>query len=145
MGGGTVCGKKRSPLAPREDIHYAERDDHIKMYHYPPMSVSANLFADVPDQLHDELVSVLLNAANVRIERIVSIGQCSPKDFWYDQPRPEWVLVAKGHAKLRYEDADVTVELKPGDFVNIPAHRRHRVDWTTPDEPTVWLAIHYDG
>ncbi len=22
-------------------------------------------------------------------------------------------------------------------------HRRHRVEWTTPDEPTVWLAVHY--
>jgi cupin 2 domain-containing protein len=35
------------------------------------------------------------------------------------------------------------VEMKPGDFLNIPAHRRHRVEWTTPGEPTIWLAVHY--
>lgn len=108
------------------------------------MNASTNLFADVPDQLHDELVTVLFTATNIRVERIVSTGQCSPNGYWYDQPRSEWVMVLKGHAKLRCEDADLPFELRPGDFVNIAAHRRHRVDWTTPDEPTVWLAIHYD-
>ena len=104
------------------------------------MTVS-NLFADLPAQLPHELVTILLEAANVRIERIISHGHASPADFWYDQEQHEWVMVLKGAARLRFEDE--TVEMKPGSFVNIPAHRKHRVEWTTPDEPTIWLAVHY--
>ena len=66
----------------------------------------------------------------------------SPQGFWYDQEQHEWVVVLSGAAQLRFEDGE-TIDMKPGDHVNIPAHRRHRVEWTTPDEPTVWLAIHY--
>ena len=103
--------------------------------------VTADLFADVPAHLPDELFTTLLEATDVRIERIVSHGHVSPGEFWYDQDRPEWVVVLKGAARLRFED-DV-IEMRPGDFVNIPAHKKHRVEWTTPDEPTIWLAIHY--
>jgi cupin 2 domain-containing protein len=91
--------------------------------------------------LPTELVTTLLEAADVRIERIVSHGHASPDGFWYDQDRNEWVLVLTGAAKLRFEDE--TLEIGPGDFVNIPAQKKHRVEWTTPDEPTVWLAVHY--
>jgi cupin 2 domain-containing protein len=92
--------------------------------------------------LPEELVETLLNTANVRIERIVSYGQSSSDDFWYDEPQNEWVAVLKGAARLRFENGDV-VELRTGDFVNIPARQKHRVEWMTPDEPTIWLAIHY--
>jgi len=100
-----------------------------------------NIFDDLPQRLPKELVQTLLQAAEVRIERIISHGHASPAEFWYDQDRHEWVLVLKGAAALRFEDG--MVELKPGDFVNIPAHKKHRVERTTPGEPTVWLAIHY--
>lgn len=106
------------------------------------MTAPINLFADLSARLPDELVTTLLEAAEVRIERIVSHGHASPDGFWYDQDRHEWVLVLTGAAKLRFEDE--TLDMKPGDFVNIPAHRKHRVEWTTPDEPTVWLAVHYN-
>jgi len=105
------------------------------------MTVS-NLFADLPARLPDELFATLLDAANVRIERIVSHGHSSPPDFWYDQGQHEWVVVLKGAARLRFEDE--VVEMTPGSFVNIPAHTKHRVEWTTPDEPTIWLAVHYE-
>ena len=100
-----------------------------------------NLFADLPAHLPAELVTKLLDTADVRIERIVSHGHASPADFWYDQPQAEWVIVLKGAARLQFEDG--AVEMKPGDFVNIPAHKKHRVEWTTPDEPTVWLGVRY--
>jgi cupin 2 domain-containing protein len=100
-----------------------------------------NVFVDLPQHSPDELFTTLLNDANVRIERIVSHGHASPEGCWYDQDQHEWVVVVKGAARLRFEDQ--TVEMKPGDFVNIPAHRKHRVEWTTPDEPTLWLAVHY--
>ena len=100
-----------------------------------------NLFADLPKVLPDEFFTTLLEVANVRIERVVSHGHASAPDFWYDQDQHEWVIVLKGAARLRFEDG--TVEMTPGDFINIPAHKRHRVEWTTPDEPTIWLAVHY--
>ena len=103
----------------------------------------ANLFTDLPARLPDELTTTLLEAAAVRVERIVSHGHASPADFWYDQPQAEWVIVLKGAARLRFEDR--TVEMKPGDFINIPAFMKHRVEWTTPHEPTVWLAVHYEA
>ena len=100
-----------------------------------------NVFDDLPQQLPKELVQTLISAANVRIERIISHGHASPQDFWYDQDQHEWVIVLKGAARLQFEDG--TVEMKPGDFINIPAFRKHRVDWTTPDEPTIWLGVRY--
>ena len=103
-----------------------------------------NLFTDLPQHLPDELITTLLDAANVRIERIVSHGHASPEEFWYDQDQHEWVMVLKGAARLRFENDEQPVEMKPGDFINIPAHKKHRVEWTTPDEPTVWLAVFYE-
>lgn len=100
-----------------------------------------NLFANIPADLPEELVETLLESDSIRVERIISHGHASPEDFWYDQDENEWVVVLKGSAKLRFEDE--TVEMQPGDYINIPAHKRHRVEWTTPDEPTIWLAIHY--
>lgn len=100
-----------------------------------------NLFEDLPAKLPDEFMTTLEAASNLRIERIVSNGHSSPENFWYDQDLHEWVVLLKGAARLRFEDA--VLEMKPGDFVKIPAHKRHRVDWTTEDEATVWLAVHY--
>lgn len=107
----------------------------------PEVESPANLFADVPRGLPRELVQILIQAADVRIERIISHGYASAADFWYDQPQHEWVIVLKGAARLQFEDR--MVEMKPGDFINIPAFKKHRVDWTTPDEPTIWLGVRY--
>jgi cupin 2 domain-containing protein len=100
-----------------------------------------NIFDDLPQHLPKELVQILVRATDVRIERIISHGHASPADFWYNQAQQEWVIVLKGAARLQFED--VTVEMKPGDFINIPAFKKHRVDWTTPGEPTVWLGVRY--
>jgi cupin 2 domain-containing protein len=100
-----------------------------------------SLFAQISDIQAGESVEVLIATPSLRIERIVSRGHASPEGFWYDQGQHEFVVVLKGAARLRFEDE--SIEMKPGDSINIPAHRRHRVDWTTPDEPTIWLAIFY--
>ena len=104
--------------------------------------MSSNLFANLTHNLPSEVISVLAESKDVRIERIVSHGHSSPDGFWYDQDQSEWVIVLQGQARLRFEDR--VLEMTPGDFVNIPAHQKHRVDWTTPDHPTVWLAVFYD-
>ncbi len=100
-----------------------------------------NLFDNLPISIPNELVEVLTVNQHVRIERIVSHGHVSPEGFWYDQNDNEWVIVLQGAARLRFEDS--ILEMKSGDFVNIPAHKQHRVEWTTPDEPTIWLAVFY--
>lgn len=108
----------------------------------PPIPARVkNIAAGLPHHLPKEVIEILANSAEVRIERIVSHGQASPADFWYDQPEHEWVLVVNGAARLQFENE--TVEMTPGDFITIPAHCKHRVDWTTPSEPTIWLAVFY--
>lgn len=101
----------------------------------------SNLFAEIPRDLPAELITLLAQTAQVRIERIVSNGHASPPGFWYDQPEQEWVVVLLGAARLEF--AGRTLELVAGDHVLIPAHQRHRVARTTPDEPTIWLAVFF--
>ena len=102
-----------------------------------------NLLSPLPDAEAAERVDTLLTRSGLRIERIVSRGQASPPGFWYDQPEAEWVLLLAGAAGLRFADEAEPRVLGPGDWVEIPPHRRHRVDWTDPAVPTVWLAIFY--
>jgi len=102
-----------------------------------------NLFDRLPPPTSEEEFIELLGRPGLRIERIVSTGQCSPPDFWYDQAAGEWVLVVQGEARLRFADEAEARHLKAGDFLDIAPHRRHRVDWTVPDQATVWLAVHY--
>jgi cupin 2 domain-containing protein len=101
-----------------------------------------NLFTAIPTNVPGEITETMLRARSVRIERIVSRGQASPADCWYDQDEHEWVLLLQGAARLQLEEE--LIELKPGDWLNLPAHCKHRVDWTTPAEPTIWLAVFYN-
>ena len=108
------------------------------------MSVAiANIYAHVPAPLAAEQFSELLAAPGLRLERIVSLGQATPPGEWLEQDRAEWVILLRGAARLLFEGETSARALDPGDYVNIPAHCRHRVEWTTPDEPTLWLALHY--
>ena len=102
-----------------------------------------NVFADLPTDLPEELVEVLAENEHVRIERIVSTGNASAEGFWYDQDEHEWVVVLKGKAKLLFDGDEEPIHMKVGDFVNIAAHRKHRIEWTTTNELTVWLAVFY--
>ena len=101
-----------------------------------------NLLADLRSDISEELVDILVQSTNVRIERIVSTGHRSPETFWYDQREHEWVIVLQGEGRLVFENSK-SLHLKPGDHVLIPAHRKHRVEWTAPNEPTIWLAVFY--
>lgn len=100
-----------------------------------------NLFTSIPNNLSEEIFQTLISSDEISIERIISKGHKSEQNFWYDQDLNEWILLIKGAARLEFSDK--TLNLKPGDYVNIIAHEKHRVDWTTPDEETIWLAIFY--
>ena len=110
-----------------------------------PSTIKTGHFCrDAPSGLPEEVSQTLLAGSHLRMERIVSHGQQSPPGFWYDQDQAEWVAVLKGEALLLFEGDEQPVRLGPGDHLTIPARRRHRVDWTTPDGPTVWLAVFYE-
>jgi cupin 2 domain-containing protein len=102
-----------------------------------------NLLTPLPDARAAEQIETLLTRPGLRVERIVSLGQASPPGFWYDQAEGEWGLVLAGAAKLRFADEPEARLLRPGDWLDIAPHRRHRVDWTDPATPTVWLAVFY--
>jgi len=101
-----------------------------------------NIFAALPVNLNAEVFETLIDSDKLTIERIVSKGHTSPKTGWYDQDSNEWIIVLQGEAKLAFENAPEE-HLKTGDYINIPAHTRHRVSWSTPKQETIWLAIHY--
>ena len=101
-----------------------------------------NIFARIPSDLPEELVETLLDAKGIRVERIVSHGNASPPGFWYDQEENEWACVLAGEARLAFDDGR-TVTLGPGDWIDLPAHARHRTEWTAPDRDTIWLAVFY--
>ncbi len=104
-----------------------------------------NLFEDVPSALPRERLDVLVAARRTRLERIVSTAHATPLGRWDDRETDEWVVVLRGSAGLRFEGRDEVVVLREGDYLIIPAHRRHRVEWTDPHQPTVWLALHYSA
>lgn len=103
---------------------------------------AGNLLAWPSQRLTDEVFETLLETSACRLERIISTGQATPPGQWYDQDNPEWVMLLSGAAGLLLEGETAVRELRPGDYIYIPAHRRHRVEWTAPQEPTFWLALH---
>jgi cupin 2 domain-containing protein len=102
-----------------------------------------NIYSVVPARAPEEIFETLVESGEVRIERIISDSHDSPEGFWYDQDESEWVMVLEGSAGLRFDGEEEVLVLKPGDWVDIPAHVRHRVEWTDPDEKTIWLAVFY--
>lgn len=102
----------------------------------------SNLLRDIPTHLPEELTQVLVQSQNLRIERIVSEGQASPQNFWYDQEEHEWVLLIKGQASIEFDNGDIR-NMIAGDYLLIPAHTKHRVKSTSEYEQTIWLAVFY--
>lgn len=114
--------------------------------HSADLPFSGNLFAGLGESgaaAGGERFETLLAAHGLRIERIVSTGQASPPDFWYDEEVAEWVVLLSGSARLRFADEAEARDLFPGDWVHIAPHRRHRVEATAADSASVWLAVHF--
>ncbi|MHC4094296.1 MAG: cupin domain-containing protein [Planctomycetota bacterium] len=107
------------------------------------MNRARSFFQGIPPKLPEALDKDLLAPDGLRIERIVSRGHSSPPDFWYDLDDNEWVILLSGAARLVFDDETESVELAPGDCLEIPALMRHHVDWTSADEDTVCLAVFY--
>ena len=106
------------------------------------MNIS-NIFSDIPERAQEEIFETIIKASQFKIERIVSRGHSTPKGHWINQNENEWVFVLKGSAGLLFEGNDKVITMKPGDYINISAHQKHRVEWTDQKNETIWLAIHY--
>jgi len=102
----------------------------------------ANIFSNIPSEIPNEIFEDIVNTDKLRIERIISKGQSYPDTDWYDQVENEWVIVLSGYGEIEYVNGD-KIMLNQGDYLHIKAHEKHRVIATSPDEPTVWLAIFY--
>ena len=103
----------------------------------------SNIYTDIPHVVDEELFEDILSNQTLTLKRIISDGQCTPEGEWYDQDDNEWVILLKGSAVLLIEGESQPVTLKPGDYILLPAHVRHRVERTSLNEKTVWLALHY--
>jgi cupin 2 domain-containing protein len=101
-----------------------------------------NLFQHIPTDLDEEVFETLVQSGTVKIERIISSSHTSPESGWYDQDKEEWVIVLRGSATISFADGSA-VDLQEGDYLAIPAHRKHRVSRTSSEPETVWLAVHY--
>lgn len=102
-----------------------------------------NLYRPLPPPADDEVFDDLASGGEFTLQRIVSTGQATAEGEWYDQTTDEWVVLLTGSARLRFETGDELLEMKPGNYVHIPAHCRHRVESTAAGEETVWLALHF--
>ncbi len=100
-----------------------------------------NIFKNIPESIPEEIIETISETESIRIERIISNGHSSPSGFWYDQDKDEYVILLKGSAGLLFEGEKEALVMRPGDYVDIPAHVRHRVEWTDPDKETIWLAV----
>jgi cupin 2 domain-containing protein len=105
--------------------------------------VQGNFFSQIPLDQSEEIIEELIQSKSCRLERIISTGQTTPQGEWYDQDAPEWVLLLTGGAGLLLENDSEMIIMKPGDYIYIPANCRHRVEWTDPAQPTIWLVLHY--
>ncbi|MFN3234421.1 MAG: cupin domain-containing protein [Gammaproteobacteria bacterium] len=104
-----------------------------------------NLFDNLPNKLlQDEVFETLHEGNGIKVERIITAGQTTPEDEWYNQENDEWVLLLQGRATLVFENAK-EVNLKAGDYQFIEAHKKHRVSWVSPDEVCIWLALHFSS
>ncbi len=100
-----------------------------------------NIFEEIIIDKNEEKFFEIFKNETIKIEKIVSNGQTSPQNFWYEQEENEFVLVLEGFAILQFEDKEI--ELKKGDCLNIKAKQKHRVKFTSLDEPTIWFAVFY--
>lgn len=102
-----------------------------------------NIFSNIQTDLTQEAFEEIIRNKSFKLERIISKGHATPEGEWYDQDKNEWVMLLKGSAGLFIEGEKEARTLQPGDYMYIHAHVRHRVEWTDPEEETIWLALHF--
>jgi cupin 2 domain-containing protein len=108
----------------------------------PKCEDRGNLFIQIPDDFSVEKFNTIFEDNDLKIERIISNGHATAKNQWLEEDRDEWVLLLQGAAKLIFQERSNTADLKPGDYIFIKAHTKHRVEWTDTEQKTIWLAVY---
>lgn len=102
-----------------------------------------NIFNNIPTNLDEEVFESLLETPDLKLERIISKAHKTAPGQWYDQQQDEWVILLQGNAGILIEGDERPHEVLPGDYLLLPAHKKHRVEWTAADTETIWLALHF--
>lgn len=97
---------------------------------------------DLPSTNSAKIESIA-ETVDVRVERVTSRGQASASGVYCPQSDNEWLIMVKGQTTL--EIGTDTVNLIAGDYVFIPSNTRNRVQSTSPNEDTVWVAVYFPG
>ncbi len=105
--------------------------------------MKGNIYKDLVADPRKELFENIIQSENIRVEKIISSGQSTPEGQWYDQATDEWVILLQGKAKLLFADGQ-EISLGEGDYLHIPAHKKHRVTYTQAQPPCIWLAVHWE-
>ena len=92
----------------------------------------------LPGIEEEEIVDILKENKDVKIERIISTGQVSD---WMVQERKEYVLLLQGSAVIEFNDK--TVEMKSGDTLFIEKRERHKVAYTSENPCCIWFCVHF--
>ena len=135
---------QQSLILPSREAIYSSREERSSTMTSGIPVRRGNIYQDLPPTGEDESFETLLTCEAFRLERIVSTGHTSPKDEWFDQTQDEWVVLLQGEAQLLFEGDLDPIDLRPGDWIEIPAHQRHRVERTQKEPRTIWLALHHE-
>ena len=101
-----------------------------------------NILKILPQNATEEVSNIIHKNQNIRIEQIISSGQTSPAEGWYDQEENEWVILLQGNAHIEFEGSGIVL-LRQGDHILIDAHRKHKVIFTSKNPCSIWLAIFF--
>jgi len=106
----------------------------------------------------EEIVKILAQNENVKIEKIISIGQTTD---WQESGQNEFVILVQGEAEIEYfENTNLEkneniirdkkntnnkkLQLSKGDTVLINKGERHRVSYTSKNPCCIWICIFFD-
>ena len=86
-----------------------------------------------------EIVEILKENENVKIEKIISTGQTTD---WMKQEQEEFVMLIQGQAIIEYKNKKQ--ELRAGDTIIIKKNEKHRVAYTSENPCCIWICVFYD-
>jgi cupin 2 domain-containing protein len=53
------------------------------------------------------------------------------------------VILLSGKATILFAEDNNSVDLGLGDYLHIKGHQKHKVTFTDPNEPSVWLCLFF--
>ena len=123
-----------------------------------------NIYDKIPESITEEIIEIMYQNPHCKVERIISNGQITTENEWYDQDQEEWIILVQGEAtilieKLQEESSDKCnilncnikeescdkVHMVKGDTLLIKSHQKHRVIYTSQNPLCIWLCVFVDN